>query len=262
MAVVAHVLLVLQLLAILFLKEIDRAIRGRNVPTNLRLLPHVVSQELPQSLAEDHVFEVGNPGEDFLGKCVRNGVHEKRMSGLAVDDALKDMVFPEPNRHKEKLRGECTILSRTKSLLLALLLLGQAPVRCQELHQVGKVDLEAKLDVNVQAPVGAVIYVPEDVSTVSWLLEVGTQMGSMFPGVQGERGEEVLVVAEGARKFRETVLEDFSRSRLVIMDVGLEGRAGHGAVHGFRLQESAQDPRLVGVARGNRAKLPQRFCLA
>ena len=100
-------------------------------------------------------------------------------------------------------------------------------------------DFEAKLDVNIQASVGVVRYVPENISTVSWLLEIGTQMGSMFPCVQSERGEEVLVVAESAREFRETVFEDFSRSRLVIVNVGLEGRAGHGAVHGIRLQESA-----------------------
>ena len=98
-AIIAHVLLVLQLLAVLFLKEIDRAVRGRNVPTNSRLLPHVFPQELPQGLAEDHVLEVCDPGEDIFGKCVRTGTHEKRMSGLAVDDALKDVVFLDPYRH-------------------------------------------------------------------------------------------------------------------------------------------------------------------
>ena len=61
----------------------------------------------------------------------------------------------------------------------------------------------------------------------------------MFPCMQSERGEEVLVIAESAREFRETVFKDFSRSRLVIVNVGLEGRAGHGADHGIRLQETA-----------------------
>ena len=239
MAIIAHVLFVLQLLAVLFLKEIDRAVRGRNIPANARLLPHVVPQELPQGLAKDHVLEVGNPGEDIFGECVRNGTHKKRVSGLAIDDALKDVVFLDPYRHQEELRGEFPFLSRTKSPLLALFFLGQAPVCCQDLQQVGEVDFEAKFDVNIQASVGVVIYVPENVSAVGWLFEIGTQVGSMFPCMQSERGEEVLVVAEGARELRETVFKDFSWSWLVIVNIGLEGRAGHRAVHGIRLQEFA-----------------------
>ena len=187
---------------------------------------------------------------------MRNGTHEKGVLGLAINDALEDVVLLDASRHQEELRGEFPFLSWTKSPLLALLLLGQAPVRCQYLHQVGKLDFEAKLNVNVQASVGVVIDVPENISTVGWLLEIGTQMGSMFPCVQSERGEEVLVVAESTRELRETCFEDFSRLRLVIVNVGLEGRAGHGAVRGVRLQESAKDPRFVGVARGNRANFP------
>ena len=176
--------------------------------------------------------------------------------GLAVNNALKDVVFFDTNRHQEELTGEFPFLSWTKSPLQALLLLGQAPVCCQYLHQVGKLDLEAKLDIDIQASMGIVIYVPENVSTVSWLLEIGTQMGPMIPCVQSERGEEVLVVAESTREVRETVLEDFSWLRLVIVNVSLEGRPGHRAIRCIWLQEFLQDPRLVGVACGDRAKLP------
>ena len=66
MTVITHVFLVLQLLAVLFLQEIDRAVRGRNVPANSGLFPHVVLQEFPQGLAKDHVLEVGNLGKDVL----------------------------------------------------------------------------------------------------------------------------------------------------------------------------------------------------
>ena len=184
------------------------------------------------------------------------------MSGLAIDDALKDVVFLDANRHKEKLRREFPLLSRTKSPLLALLLLGQAPVPCHDLQQVVEVDFKAKLDVNVQASVGVVIYVPEDISTVCRLLEIGAQVGSMFPSMQSERGEEVLVVAKGALEVREPLLENFSRSRHVVVNIGLKGRARHWAVHGLRLQESSKNPGLVGVARGDRADFPQSSCLA
>ena len=193
---------------------------------------------------------------------MRYGTHEKRVPGLAVNDALKDVVLLDANRHQEELRGEFPFLSWTKSPLQALLLLGQAPVCCQNLHQVGKLDLEAELYVDVQASMGIVIYVPEDVSTVSWLLEIGTQMGPMIPCVQSERGEEVLVIAESTLELREAILKDFSWFRLVVVNVGLEGRQGHRAIRGIRLQKFPQDPRLVGVTCGNRAKLPERFCPA
>ena len=149
MTIVAHVLLALQLVAVLFLEKVDRAIRWRDIPAHSGLRLHVILQESPQSFAEDHVLEVCNPGEDFFGESVRYGTHEKRVPGLAVNDALKDVVLFNPNRHQEKLRGEFPSLSWTKSPLQALLLLGQAPVCCQYFHQVGKLDLEAELDVNV-----------------------------------------------------------------------------------------------------------------
>ena len=66
MAVIAHVLFALQLVAVFFLKEVDWAIRGRDIPAHAGLLPHVLLQEFPQGLAEDHVLEVGNFGEDVL----------------------------------------------------------------------------------------------------------------------------------------------------------------------------------------------------
>ena len=182
---------------------------------------------------------------------MRYGTHEKRVPGLAVNDALKDVILLDSNRHQEELRGKFPFLSWTKSPLQALLFLGQAPVCCQNLHQVGKLDLEAELDVNVQTSMGIVIYVPEDVSTVSWLLEIGTQMGPMISCVQGERGEEVLVIAEGAPELREAFFEDFSWFRLVVVNVGLEGRQRHRAIRCIRLQKFPQNPRLVGVACGN-----------
>ena len=128
MTVVAHVLLVLQMKAVLFLQEVDWAIRWRDVPVDPGLFPHVVPQELPQCLAEDHVLEVGNLGKDVLGKSVRNGTHEKRVLWLAINDALEDVVLLEANCDEEKLRRKLSLLRRTKSPLLALLFLGQAPV--------------------------------------------------------------------------------------------------------------------------------------
>ena len=98
---------------------------------------------------------------------------------------------------------------------------------------------------------GVVIYVPEDVSAMSGLLEIGTQMGSMLSRVQGERGKEVLVVAECALELRETFFEDCAWFRLVVMNVGLEGRQRHRAIRCFRLKELPQHPGLVGVACGN-----------
>ena len=64
--VIAHVLFILQLVAVFFLQEVDWAIRGRDIPANAGFLPHVILQEFPQGLAEDHVLEVGNLGEDVL----------------------------------------------------------------------------------------------------------------------------------------------------------------------------------------------------
>ena len=60
MAIVAHVLFVLQLVAVLFLQEVDRAVRRRDIPADLRLLFHVVTQEFPQGFAEDHVLKNNN----------------------------------------------------------------------------------------------------------------------------------------------------------------------------------------------------------
>ena len=99
MAIVTHVLFVLQLLAVLFLQEVNRAIRRRNIPADLWLLLHVVAQEFPQCLAEDHVFEVGNLGKDVFGKGVRNGTHEQRVRGLSVDDALEDVIPLDSDCH-------------------------------------------------------------------------------------------------------------------------------------------------------------------
>ena len=98
---------------------------------------------------------------------------------------------------------------------------------------------------------GIVIYVPEDVSSVSWLLEIGTQMGPMISCVLGERGKEVLVIAECALELRETFFEYCSWLRLVVMNVGLEGRQRHRAIRCLRLKKLPQNPWLVGVACGN-----------
>ena len=182
---------------------------------------------------------------------MRYGTHEERVPGLAVNNALEDVVLLDPNRHQEELRGEFPFLSWTKSPLQALLFLGQAPVRRQNVHQVGKLDLEAELDVDVQTSIGVVIYVPEDVSTVCRLLEIGAQVGPVISCVKGERGEEVLVIAEGALEVREACLEDFTWFRLVVVNVGLEGRPGHRAIRRIWLQKFPQHPRLVGVASGN-----------
>ena len=99
--VIAHVLFALQLVAVFFLKEVDWAIRWGDIPAYAGLLLHVVLQEFPQSqgLAEDHVLDVGNPGENVLGESVRYRAHEKGVLGLAVNDALKDVVFLDTNRH-------------------------------------------------------------------------------------------------------------------------------------------------------------------
>ena len=97
---------------------------------------------------------------------------------------------------------------------------------------------------------GIVIYVPEDVSSVSGLLEIGTQMGSMISCVLGERGKEVLVVAECALELWETFFEDCAWLRLVVMNVGLEGRRRHRAIRCFRLKKLPQNAGLVGVACG------------
>ena len=64
--VVAHVLFTLQLVAVFFLKEVYGAIRGRDIPAHAGLLLHVILQEFPQGLAEDHILDVGNPGENVL----------------------------------------------------------------------------------------------------------------------------------------------------------------------------------------------------
>ena len=62
MAIVAHVFFVLQLVAVFFLKKVDRAIRRRNVPARFGLFLHVVLQEFPQGLTKDHVLQVGDFG--------------------------------------------------------------------------------------------------------------------------------------------------------------------------------------------------------
>ena len=117
------------------------------------------------------------------------------------------MVLLNANCHEEKLRRKLSLLRRTKSPLLALLFLGQAPIPCHDFQQIVKVDFKAKFDVNVEAPVGVVIYVPEDVGTVGWLLEVGAQVSSMITSMQSERGEDGLIVAENALEVREAPLK-------------------------------------------------------
>ena len=56
----------------------DRAIGGGNIPAHGWPLLHVVLQELPKGLAEDHVLEVGDFAHDLLGKGVRYGAHKQR----------------------------------------------------------------------------------------------------------------------------------------------------------------------------------------
>ena len=119
MTVVAHVAFFLQLVTVHFLQEVNRAICRRDVPADLGILFHVVTQESPQGLAEDHVLKVGDLGEDFFGKGVRDGTHEERMLGLAVDGALENVIPLDSDRHQEKLRWELTLPSWTKSPLLA-----------------------------------------------------------------------------------------------------------------------------------------------
>ena len=102
-AIIAHVAFGPQSLAVQFLQEVDRAIGRGNIPADSRLLLHVVAQEFPQGLAEDHVLEVGDFGENLLGKCVRYGTHKQRMLWLTVDDALEDVV-PFDAREKVKVR--------------------------------------------------------------------------------------------------------------------------------------------------------------
>ena len=120
------------------------------------------------------------------------------MLGLAIDDALANVVSFDANRHEEKLRGEFTYLSWTESPLLAELMLGRAPVTRHYLLQVVKGDFEAEFDVNAQATMSVMVDIPENISAMSWLLEVGAQMRTMFTSMQGERGEEILVVVYGA----------------------------------------------------------------
>ena len=63
-------------MAVHFLQKVDRAVSGRDIPTDSWFLLHVVTQKSPQGLAEDHILEVGNLGEDLFGEGVRNGTHE------------------------------------------------------------------------------------------------------------------------------------------------------------------------------------------
>ena len=88
------------------MQEVDRAVCRGDIPAYGRLLLHIVAQKPPKGLAEDHVLEVGDFGEDFLRKGVRYGTHEQGVFGLPVDDALEDVVFFDSNRHEEKLRRE------------------------------------------------------------------------------------------------------------------------------------------------------------
>ena len=185
----------------------------------------------------------------------RYGAHEHRMARLAIDNALKDVIPLDANGHEQELRRQLANLSWTESPLLTQLLLGRAPVVRQNPHETIKGDLEAKFDVKVQATVVVVIDVPENIGAVSWMLKVGAQMCSMIPSMQSERSKEGLVVAEGALKAREAVFEDVFRARHVVVNIGLEGRLGHGSVHGTRLKVPPQDPLFVGVARRNGAHL-------
>ena len=104
--------------------------------------------------------------------------------------------------------------------------------------------------------------IPENISAMSWLLEVGAQVRSMFASMQSERSEEVLVVAEGALEVREQIFEDFPRAWHVVVHVGLEGRLGHGPVLGSWFQVSSQNPWLVRVARSYGAHFLQGLSLA
>ena len=86
MAIVAHVLFVLQLVAVLFLQEVDRAVRRRDIPADLRLLFHVVTQEFPQGFAEDHVLKNNN-----------NNNHHHRHWARLTDRATPGTFFSTPD---------------------------------------------------------------------------------------------------------------------------------------------------------------------
>ena len=77
-AIVAEVAFGAKTCANVFLQEMDRAIGGGNIPAHGWPLLHVVLQELPKGLAEDHVLEVGDFAHDLLGKGVRYGAHKQR----------------------------------------------------------------------------------------------------------------------------------------------------------------------------------------
>ena len=171
-AIVAEVAFGAKTCAEVFLQKIDRTIGWRNVPAHGWLLLHVVLQELPKGLAEDHVIEVGDFAQNFLGKRRRYGAHKQRMSGLAIDYALKDMIFLDPDGHEQELRRQLAFLSPTESPLLTQLLLGRAPVLRQYLHNVVKGDGETKLNVKVLATMVVMVDVPEDVVPVSRLLDI------------------------------------------------------------------------------------------
>ena len=92
------------------------------------------------------------------------------MGRLAVDDALEDVVLFDPDRHHHKFirqlaRGEIV------SYPLGRRRLGCAPVCRKQLQHVRPRFDEAALDIEVQPSILEVVDVPEDIRSVSRLLE-------------------------------------------------------------------------------------------
>ena len=107
MAVVVELLGLLQVQGVPLPKEINWAKALALIPSHLRSMAKVGAQEPPELFAEDHVLKIGDFAQYRLAERMVDGAEHKRVSGLAVDDALEDMVILDANSQDHILAGQC-----------------------------------------------------------------------------------------------------------------------------------------------------------
>ena len=220
----ANVASLRSLLVITLLKEVDGAVGGTDVPPRRGDLPHVFPQNFPQELTEDHVLQVGLGGKDLAPEGMLYGLAKPGMVGFAVDDAMEDVVsFDHNHEFVRQLARRCRIVSCP----VGRGGMSCAPVRCHLLqHLLPRYD-KSTFNVEIQAPVLKMVDVPEDVGSVSRLLEFIKQGCAEISRKILQGFSQHLVVTEMSSEFGEHSLGYARWLWLLVVDVRLKEQVGY-----------------------------------
>ena len=232
-------------------QQVYRPIQPREVPPHLWVPAKVLLKQFPELLAEDHVLPVGDACQDAARERVFYGRHEQRVLGLAIDDALENVVSSLANAHEQVLRRWLEGRRRRQTEAPACILLLLLPIRSHVRPQLFKTDSEAELDVHVEAALVVVLDVAEYISSMGRLCKALNEVQSNGPSVVTYHVFQITVVEELSAKAQKLGFAHLPRPRVVIVNVGLKEVPRHLPLHSRWLQVPSQCPGFLSVPGGH-----------